>query len=85
LDDYRALFREPARKLLAARAIEPQEDAVASLAALGVSVVVGCAFQELLDPGWFTRERPLAEIGWLAERSSGTTVGGEAAARPDDA
>jgi AcrR family transcriptional regulator len=70
LDAYRALFHEPARELLIARGIEPQEQAVASLAALAVSIVMGCAFQELLDPGWFAREQPLAAVGLVGEAAS---------------
>lgn len=66
LDDYRGLFRQPARKLLAAQGIDPQEQTLDSLAGLAVSIVVGCAFQELLDPGWFDRQRPLAAVEWLA-------------------
>ncbi|MBM3123043.1 MAG: TetR/AcrR family transcriptional regulator [Chloroflexi bacterium] len=84
LDDYRALFHEPARELLIARGSEPQEEAVASLAALGVSIVVGCAFQELLDPGWFARERPLAGAGWLAALSPSAAAAGDATARSAD-
>ena len=67
LDDYRALFREPAREFLAARGVDPQEQAAESLAALAVSIVVGCAFQELLDPGWFDRERPGAAVPFLTQ------------------
>ena len=67
LDDYRALFREPARELLAVRGVDPQEQAAESLAALAVSIVVGCAFQELLDPGWFDREQPLAAVPFLTQ------------------
>ena len=42
----------------------------ASLAALAVSIVVGCAFQELLDPGWFAREQPLAAVDWVGKAAS---------------
>ena len=83
LDDYRALFREPARELLAVRGVDPQEQAAESLAALAVSIVVGCAFQELLDPGWFDREQPLAAAEWPAKLLPGATAAGEPAARPD--
>ena len=83
LNEYRALFREPARELLAAQGVEPSEDTVGSLAALAVSVVVGCAFQELLDSGWFAREQPLAAAEWLVKLSPGATAVGLPATRPD--
>lgn len=67
LDDYRALFRKPARELLAEHGVDALERAAESLAALAVSIVVGCAFQELLDPGWFARDLPLAAVPYLAE------------------
>jgi len=67
LDDYRTLFRKPACELLAARGVDPREQAADSLAALAVSIVVGCAFQELLDPGWFAREQPLGAVGLVGE------------------
>jgi TetR/AcrR family transcriptional repressor of bet genes len=67
LNDYRALFREPACELLAEHGIDPLKQAAESLAALAVSIVVGCAFQELLDPSWFARERPLAAVPFLKE------------------
>ncbi|MBM3123117.1 MAG: hypothetical protein FJZ97_13180 [Chloroflexi bacterium] len=70
LGGCRALFNEAARELLIARGIEPREHAVASLAALAVSIVVGCAFQELLDPGWFSREQPLAAVDLVGEAAS---------------
>ena len=67
LDGYRALFRAPACELLAEQDVIPREQAAESLAALAVSIVVGCAFQELLDPGWFAREQPLAAVPFLKE------------------
>ena len=76
LDDYRALFRKPACELLAERGGDPSEQAAESLAALAVSIVVGCAFQELLDPGWFDRECPLVAADWLAQLPADATAAG---------
>ncbi len=74
LDRYRASFDQPAREFLAARGVNAQEKSARSLSALAVSIVVGCAFQELLDPAWFDRERPLAAMDALVEPAAPVTA-----------
>lgn len=56
---YRASFAEGARQLLAVQASDAGEAPVTSLAALAVSLVMGAALQDLLDPSWYAREQPL--------------------------